>query len=68
MDKHRDIKQKSALVFPSFSDLSNFKRQLQCLDFYIDRETLTLIGTFSKKDIEDATTHYAAKMTLSLEE
>lgn len=54
---------RTALVFPQLLQLTEFKRKIKCNDYFIDRDAITVIGSFSQKEIEDATSNYDAKMT-----
>ena len=46
------------LSFETLTDISNFKRECQCNDFYIDRDALTLVGTFTEDQLLLATAKY----------
>ena len=41
-------------------DLTAFKKECECSDFYIDRDSLTLVGPFSKEQLKIATGKYFA--------
>jgi hypothetical protein len=41
-------------------DLSAFKKECACNDFYIDRDELTLVGTFTEEKLKMATSKYLA--------
>lgn len=49
------------LLFKSITAISQFKRECICSDFYIDREDLTLVGSFSNAQIQVAVEKYEAK-------
>lgn len=51
---------KIVLVFKSITDISKFKHECECSDFYIDRDQLTLVGTFSDEQLQLATNKYSA--------
>ncbi|GAA4746262.1 hypothetical protein [Flavisolibacter ginsenosidimutans] len=48
------------LSFKSLTDLAAFKNECACKDFYIDRDSLTLVGTFSEEQLKIATGKYFA--------
>ena len=48
------------LSFKSLTDLAAFKNECLCDDFYIDRESLTLVGSFSEEQLKIATSKYFA--------
>jgi hypothetical protein len=51
---------KIMLSFNSMDDLSAFKRECACDDFYIDRDALTLVGSFTEVQLEIAKAKYSA--------
>jgi hypothetical protein len=53
---------KVILVFHSLDDLSAFKKECFCKDFYIDRDALTLVGTFIEAQLKIAVEKYHALM------
>ena len=48
------------LCFHSLDDLSAFKNECACNDFYIDRDALTLVGSFTEPQLKIATGKYQA--------
>ena len=54
------ITQKIVLVFSSMADISRFKMECVCDDFYIDRDLLSLIGSFSETQVDIAVNKYKA--------
>ena len=48
------------LSFNSMADLSAFKKECACGDFYVDRDSLTLIGSFTTEQLKIATGKYLA--------
>ena len=54
---------KIILRFQALADISLFKHECACTDFYIDRDALTLVGTFSTAQLRLATTKYAAEQS-----
>ena len=48
------------LSFKSIADLSKFKHECDCNDFYIDRDLLTLVGDFIETQIQMAINKYDA--------
>ncbi|MGZ5189485.1 MAG: hypothetical protein ACXWCZ_00625 [Flavisolibacter sp.] len=48
------------LVFSSMADISNFKQECLCDDFYVDRDLLSLVGSFTDAQIMIAKTKYKA--------
>ena len=59
--------QQVILSFQSIIDISKFKHECGCRDFYIDRDSLTLVGTFSKEQLQLATERYAASCKIDSE-
>jgi len=53
-------KRKVILSFKSIADLSKFKHECDCNEFYIDRDSLTLVGDFIEMQIEIALNRYDA--------
>jgi len=51
---------KVTLSFRSLDDLSAFKKEVTCGDFYIDRDELTLVGSFTEEQLKKATGKYLA--------
>ena len=49
---------KFKLSFKSINDISKFKHECACNDFYIDRDSLTLVGTFTQEQLQIATARY----------
>ncbi len=60
MHSHNPPNTEIILSFRSVTELAKFKNECGCRDFYIDRDALTLVGTFSEEQIRLATTKYAA--------
>jgi hypothetical protein len=48
------------LTFKSLHDLSAFKKECDCSDFYIDRDEQTLVGSFTKEQLKLAKEKYRA--------
>ena len=51
---------KVILSFKSLQDLSAFKKECGCNDFYIDRDSLTLVGSFTEEQLKIATGKFLA--------
>ena len=49
------------LMFPSIDAISAFKKECACVDFYIDRDALTLVGSFTKGQVDFARQKYQAQ-------
>lgn len=49
------------LQFVSLEAISQFKNECACCDFYIDREALTLVGSFTAEQVAIATGKYHAR-------
>lgn len=49
------------LLFPSIDAMSSFKKECACVDFYIDRDALTLVGSFTEEQVDFAMQKYQAK-------
>lgn len=56
------------LSFNSIADISSFKKECMCSDFYIDRDHLTLVGTFSEEQVQTAINKYQASYTIDNDE
>jgi hypothetical protein len=54
------LPKKVILSFHSMDDLSAFKKECACDDFYIDRDALTLVGSFSEAQLKVARDKYRA--------
>ena len=63
-----DPDKKYILLFKSINDISLFKNECQCSDFYIDRDQLTLVGTFSEDQLKMAIEKYKASYTRMIDE
>jgi hypothetical protein len=50
------------LLFKSTSAISQFKKQCTCDDFYVDRDAVTLVGTFTPEQIHLAVEKYEAEV------
>jgi hypothetical protein len=50
----------STLLFPSNKAISEFKHKCGCNDFYIDRDSLTLVGFFTQEQIQLAAEKFGA--------
>lgn len=48
-------------LFRSMAVLSQFKKECTCADFYIDRDALTIVGSFTKEEIAIAMKKYNAR-------
>jgi hypothetical protein len=48
------------LQFKSIAAISQFKKACACDDFYIDRDALTLVGSFTTEQVALAVEHYEA--------
>ena len=57
--------QKAILVFKSITELTAFKRDCQCDDFYIDRDELSLVGSFTEDQLQSAKNNYSATFQLT---
>ena len=49
------------LLFTSIASISAFKKEGTCYDFYIDRDTLTLVGSFTQEQVAIAREKYNAQ-------
>jgi hypothetical protein len=54
------LPKKVFLFFHSLDDLSAFKKQCCCEDFYIDRDALILVGSFIEAQLKIAIEKYHA--------
>lgn len=48
------------LKFTTLKAISNFKHECACPDFYIDRDALTLVGSFTSEQVAIAIQKYGA--------
>lgn len=60
MELSNATKKQVILSFQSITDISKFKHECGCRDFYIDRDSLTLVGTFTDEQLQLATLTYSA--------
>ena len=51
---------KATLTFLSITDLAKFKKACTCNDFYVDRDALTLVGSFTEEQCKTANHSYSA--------
>ena len=56
------------LHFKSLESISAFKHECACGDFYIDRDELTLVGSFTEEQVAIALGKYDAVSVLMVEE
>jgi hypothetical protein len=54
------LPKKVILLFHSLDDLSAFKKECSCGDFYIDRDAMTLVGSFIEAQLKIAISKYHA--------
>jgi hypothetical protein len=59
---HSDISGSIILVFSSLADISSFKHECHCQDFYVDRDRLRLVGNFTEEQILLAVNKYNASV------
>jgi hypothetical protein len=57
---HPAYTRKIILVFTSMADISRFKLECICDDFYVDRDLFSLVGSFTESQIEIAINKYNA--------
>lgn len=58
-----DFPQKQVILkFTNLKEISAFKHECACPDFYIDRDSLTLVGSFTPEQVEIAVQKYAATL------
>lgn len=60
-----DRHQKAVLIFKSMTQLVAFKNDRKCDDFYIDRDELSLVGTFTEDQLQSAKNDYSASFTFT---
>lgn len=48
------------LFFQTLDAISNFKKECNCNDFYIDRDVLSIVGTFTDEQLYLAINKYSA--------
>ena len=53
-------KKKAILTFHSIIDLTIFKKEYACDDFYVERDALLLVGSFTEEQLQIANYKYAA--------
>ena len=51
---------KVMLLFKSMEEMSQFKHECICCDFYIDRDEMALVGSFTPNQVQIALTKYRA--------
>jgi len=52
------------LLFKSVTEIEKFKHECECPEFYMDRDALTLVGTFTEAQLYIATSKYSAMCKL----
>ena len=57
---HTTSTQRKVLVFTSIEDISTFKHECVCRDFYVDRDLLSLVGSFTEAQLSIAQNKYHA--------
>jgi len=55
-----NVSQSVILVFISMADISRFKLECICNDFYVDRDLFSLIGSFNEAQVNIAINKYHA--------
>lgn len=50
-----------SLLFAMLDAMSRFKKEYACGDFYIDRDALTLVGSFTEEQMASAMGKYHAQ-------
>lgn len=58
---HASIKE-VMIVFSSLEAISKFKHECACNDFYVDRDSLTLVGFFKPEHIRLAADEFGARL------
>ena len=61
-------KKKVTLTFRSITALHDFKNECGCDDFYVERDRLLLVGTFTEEQLQIANYKYAANYKLMMSE
>jgi hypothetical protein len=51
---------KVSITFPSITELMAFKQECACNDFYVERDALLLVGSFTEEQLQIANYKYAA--------
>jgi hypothetical protein len=57
---HSNPIQRVILSFKTLADISNFKKECNCNDFYIDRDSLSIVGSFADQQLQLAFNKYNA--------
>jgi hypothetical protein len=57
-------KKKATLIFSSIIDLSQFKNECSCDDFYVERDNLLMVGMFTEEQLQVANYTYGATCQL----
>ena len=53
------------IQFKSISDISDFKHECDCNEFYIERDTLSIVGSFTEEQLKMAGEKYDAVHTIN---
>ena len=53
-----------AILFKSIAELSKFKRDSGCRDFYVDRDLLSIVGIFTEFNLNLAINKYNAIISM----
>ena len=59
-------KTKMVIYFNSISDITQFKQECDFNDFYIDRDSISLVGSFTDDQLQIATSKYLALCKMDL--
>ena len=52
------------IQFKSIDDLNNFKRESGCNDYYVVKDFLSLVGTFTESNLHLATDKFNAMVSV----
>ena len=58
---------KVSITFPSIIELVAFKNECVCDDFYVERDALLLVGSFTGEQLQIANDKYAASFEIMKE-
>lgn len=51
------------LQFKNLSEVESFKKECDCNDMYIDKDAITIVGTFTELQLKSATSAYNAMVS-----
>jgi hypothetical protein len=63
MVPNNDVQMETMLLFQSLQLMYNFKHEITCSEFYVDRDAMSFVGFFTTEQVHLAVTKYNAEAT-----